>query len=360
MNFIKRVRFLLIFLVFSISIFIFSACSMSLTRVTPVGSLGLPNVKDTVDKIIKKDKISIKMDVACDKGVGFSNYKSLISDLESINSIQIDNTSRIQLRIKFPSPISKYRFVSTYVLSVFTLGIFPMLEQTSLTARFDIYDRKEDAVVKTYTYDLRKREYTGWAAPAITAFAVTGSTLGAYQDVNPSGNPTPLVEPLARKFATDLNHDLNDNLFVNIINSKEKITLKGVAIFVTESSSSKKIKESIEGKLARLGIPIINQNPETNKAILQIFASEQSGLYTDTVKPGNLAGIHTIIKIKPEDRGSYDGVIPVSEIIDVESGTILDKIDTIKYFYNSSFSFETAMDDLSLELAGSLKTKKAN
>lgn len=329
-------------------------CKVSLTRITPIDSVGLPSIRTAVNKIIKKDKDSFRLDLTCGEGVNFSNYKSLVGDLSSINSFQLEDNARVQLRIKFPEPPNTYKFLTTYTLSFLTLGIFPSLDQTSMKARIDLYDKKEKVILKSFAYEIKKREYRGWSTPAIAAFVTAGSTVGVYQDLDTTGRGTPILEPMARKLADDIKLELDDPKLYSALTSTEKYPLSASIVISEEDNKVLSIKEGLEKRLSQLGVTIVNKNPETQRVIYQIFADEQRGLYNVGPKAGQLSQITTVFKISlKQDR---DKTTVNAELIDVESGNILNKLSKDRT-PNSEYSMEILLDDLALELAAAKKTK---
>lgn len=147
------------------------------------------------------------------KKINTNIYNSnLLFDLFS-KTYLISQDGRSNLGLTFKSKSTRHKYTGMDLIFIFTLGLFPTVESSESIVQFELKDRKNQKVIRTWRYDASNTAISSWLtipfSLLLSPFSNSVSTAAIGED---TAEQQPL-KLLIEKFLQDFEYSLHDEKF---------------------------------------------------------------------------------------------------------------------------------------------------
>ncbi len=145
------------------------------------------------------------------KNTNIYNSDQFFSLLSKTYLLKFD--SRSNLGLSFASKSTKHKYHGMDMIFLMTLGLFPTVESSESVVQFELNDRKNKKVIRTWRYDASNTAISTWLT---IPFSLLLSPFSDHISTSAIGEDTAEKQPLkllVKKFLKDFEYSLNDEEF---------------------------------------------------------------------------------------------------------------------------------------------------
>ncbi len=214
--------------------------------------------------------------------------------------------------------IAKDRGEATSVLWCLTLGVFPMVEITQTRVTYELFDRSENRVVKSYRYFLTDRSAFSWLT---IPFSILLSPFFDSIDTTADGKTDAPRQIAFDRFETDLLKDLNEADLGGRFFARRDRAARVFALLPFEGDARFNLPAfgAVETELVKRGLPLVER--KRLEAVYREIARSATGLTGDRLEVGRLASADFLLL--GEVRAAGGGIELSLKCVETETGSVI-------------------------------------